>query len=137
MRRINTASVDLVLIDPPFAKNDTFTADKLKPPIKQDELDNERRLLKDWDIATAEEADDAGIAWPDDPKARGGYRDTWDWDTDVHPDWQTDLERHHPALAKLIEVTREIHGDGIAAYLCFMAIRLVEIHRILKPTGSL
>ena len=137
MRRINTASVDLVLIDPPFAKNDTFTADKLKPPIKQDELDNERRLLKDWDIATAEQADAGVIAWPDDPKARGGYRDTWDWDTDVHPDWQTDLERHHPALAKLIEVTREIHGDGIAAYLCFMAIRLVEIHRILKPTGSL
>ena len=137
LRAVNTASVDLVLIDPPFAKNDTFTADKLKPPIKQDELDNERRLLKDWDIATAEQADAAGIAWPDDPKARGGYRDTWDWDTDVHPDWQTDLERHHPALAKLIEVTREIHGDGIAAYLCFMAIRLVEIHRVLKPTGSL
>ena len=137
LRAINTASVDLVCIDPPFAKNDTFTADKLKPPIKQDELDNERRLLKDWDITTAEEADAAGIAWPDDPKSRGGYRDTWDWDTDVHPDWQTDLEHHHPALAKLIEVTREIHGDGIAAYLCFMAIRLVEIHRILKPTGSL
>ena len=137
LRAINTGSVDLVLIDPPFAKNDTFTADKLKPALSKAERDNEIRLLKLWGIATAQQADDAGIAWPDDPKARGGYRDTWDWDTDVHPDWQTDLERHHPALAKLIEVTREIHGDAIAAYLCFMAIRLVEIHRILKPTGSL
>ena len=137
LRAVNTGSVDLVLIDPPFAKNDTFTADKLKPALSKAEQGNEMRLLKRWRITTQEQADAAGIAWPDDPKARGGYRDTWDWDTDVHPDWQADLERHHPALANLIEVTREIHGDGIAAYLCFMAIRLVEIHRVLKPTGSL
>ena len=137
LRAINTASVDLVCIDPPFAKNDTFTADKLKPPIKQDELDNERRLLKDWDITTAEEADDAGIAWPDDPKARGGYRDTWSWDKDIHEDWVEGIKATHPAVNMLLEATREIHGDSIAAYLSFMAIRLFEIHRILKPTGSL
>ena len=59
-------------IDPPFAKNYTFTGDKLKPPLRADERENEGRLLSLWGIATPEQADEAGIAWPDDPKARGG-----------------------------------------------------------------
>ena len=129
--------MDLVCIDPPFAKNDTFTADKLKPPLTKDEAANEMRLLRGWGIATQEQADAAGLAWPDDPKARGGYRDTWAWDADIHEDWVDGIKATHPAVNLLIEATREIHGDGIAAYLAFMAIRLFEIHRILKPTGSL
>ena len=137
LRAINTASVDLVCIDPPFAKNDTFTGDKLRPPLRTDERDNEFRLLKEWGIATAAQADDAGVAWPDDPKAKGGYEDTWSWDDDVHPDWVTGIKATHEAVNLLIEATRQIHGDSIAAYLAFMAIRLFEIHRILKPTGSL
>ena len=137
LRAINTASVDLVCIDPPFAKNDTFTGDRLKPPLTRQEIANEKRLLKEWGIATAAQADEAGVAWPDDPKARGGYEDTWSWDDDVHPDWVTGIKATHEAVNLLIEATRQIHGDSIAAYLAFMAIRLFEIHRILKPTGSL
>ena len=137
LRSLNTASVDLVCIDPPFAKNDTFIADQLKPPLRKDERDNEFRLLKEWGIATPEQADAAGIAWPDDPKARGGYRDTWAWDADIHEDWVEGIKATHPAVNRLIEVSREIHGDSIAAYLSFMAIRLFELHRILKSTGSL
>ena len=137
LRAVNTASVDMVCIDPPFAKNDTFTGDKLRPPLRQDERDNEFRLLKEWGIATPEQADAAGIAWPDDPKARGGYKDTWAWDEDIHADWVDSIDATHPAVNMLIEATRQIHGDGIAAYLAFMDIRLFEIHRILKPTGSL
>ena len=137
LRSVNTASVDLVCIDPPFAKNDTFIGDKLRPPLRKDERDNEFRLLKEWGVATQTQADDAGVAWPDDPKARGGYKDTWSWDDDVHPDWVTGIDATHRAVSMLIEVTRQIHGDSIAAYLSFMAIRLFEIHRVLKPTGSL
>ena len=137
LRAINTGSVDLVCIDPPFAKNDTFTGDKLKPPLSKAETANEKRLLKRWGIATPEQADAAGIAWPDDPKARGGYKDQWSWEQDIHEDWVDGIKTTHPAVNLLIEATREIHGDGIAAYLCFMAIRLFEIHRVLKPTGIL
>ena len=25
----------------------------------------------------------------------------------------------------------------MAAYLCYMAVRLIELHRVLKPTGSI
>ena len=137
LRRINTNSVDLVCIDPPFAKNDTFTADRLRPPLTAAEKENEMRVLEEWGITTPEQADLAGIAWLDDPKARGGYRDTWAWDKDIHEDWVDGIKATHPAVNMLLEATREIHGDGIAAYLAFMAIRLFEIHRILKPTGSL
>ena len=137
LRSLNTASVDLVCIDPPFAKSDTFVGDKLRPPLRADERENEMRLLHGWGIATPEQADAAGIAWPDDPKARGGYKDTWAWDEDIHEDWVTGIETTHPAVGKLLDATRYIHGEDTAAYLSFMAIRLIEIHRILKPTGSL
>ena len=137
LRSLNTASVDLVCIDPPFAKNDTFVGDKLDPPLSADEQENEGRLLSLWGIATPEQADDAGIAWPDDPAARGGYQDTWSWDKDIHEDWVNGINATHQAVNMLIETTRHIHGEDTAAYLCYMAIRLIEIHRVLKPTGSL
>ena len=137
LRSLNTASVDLVCIDPPFAKNDTFVGDKLDPPLSADEQENEGRLLSLWGIATPEQADDAGIAWPDDPAARGGYQDTWSWDKDIHEDWVNGINATHQAVNMLIETTRYIHGEDTAAYLCYMAIRLIEIHRVLKPTGSL
>ena len=35
LRAVNTASVAPVCIDPPFAKNDTLAADKLKPPLSK------------------------------------------------------------------------------------------------------
>ena len=37
----------------------------------------------------------------------------------------------------LIEATRLVHGDGTPAYLCYMAVRLFEVRRVLKDTGSL
>lgn len=47
------------------------------------------------------------------------------------------LDRDWKGIAKLIDATRYVHSDSIAAYLCYMAIRVIEIHRILKSTGSL
>lgn len=37
LRTLNDECVDLVCIDPPFAKNDTFRANMLKPPLTDDE----------------------------------------------------------------------------------------------------
>ena len=105
--------------------------------MSQDEQDNEFRLLKEWGILTDKQAEEKGIAWPDDPQAKGGFKDTWSWHEDIHPDWIASIKITHPAVNMLLETTRHIHGDSISAYLAFMAIRLFEIHRILKPTGSL
>ena len=37
----------------------------------------------------------------------------------------------------VIETSRATYGDDMAAYLCFMAIRLLEMRRILKDDGSI
>ena len=41
-----------------------------------------------------------------------------------------------PALYKVIETAGIAHGEGMQSYLCMMAVRLLEMHRILKDTGS-
>ena len=37
----------------------------------------------------------------------------------------------------MIEATRVSHADDTAAFLCFLSVRLLEMHRGLKPTGSI
>ena len=137
LRTINDECVDLVCIDPPFAKNETFTAEKLKPPLSPQETDNEKRLLAEWGIRNAQDAAQVEIAWPYGGKTRGGYKDIWSWEKDVHYNWIESIEDHFPAVNKLIDATRYVHSESTAAYLCYMAIRLIEIYRVLKPTGSL
>ncbi len=137
LRSLNDECIDLVCIDPPFDKNETFTADTLKPPLSEAERLNELRLLSQWGINTPEQAGDAGLEWPADHKIRGGYKDIWRWDADIHEDWVKTLENQYPAIHSLIETTRVVHSDGRAAYLCFMAIRLIEIRRALKSAGNL
>ena len=138
LRAVNTESVDLVCIDPPFAKNETFgrkkanDQDPLKPPLTPAERDNELRLLASWGIKTPADADAARINWPET-----AYKDFWSWENDIHEDWLVDLRRTHEPVADLIKVTRYTHSESTAAYLCYMAIRLLEIHRVLKTTGSL
>ena len=137
LRSLNTGCIDLVNIDPPFAKNDTFTGNNLKPPLSDEEIATEKRLLERWGIQSAEQARAAGITWPELQNRGVSYKDAWKWDEDVHADWVTSIEATHPAVSKLLDATRHIHGEDTAAYLCFMAIRLIEIHRVLKSAGTL
>ena len=137
LQSLNDGCVDLVCIDPPFAKNETFgrknakALDPLKPPLGDDEKATELALLRRWGIRNERDAAKAGIDWPETR-----YRDIWSWQ-DVHEEWLKDIEDGYPSVHKHIEATQEIHGDGTAAYLCYMAVRLFEIRRVLKDTGSL
>ena len=135
LRSLNDECIDLVCIDPPFAKNETFTGEKLRPPLTQEEEENELRLLRHWGIDNKIDADKIGIAWPNE--STGGYKDIWSWEDDIHEEWLNGLKSDHLAIHSLIETARLIHSDDVAAYLCYMAIRIIEIHRVLKPTGSL
>ena len=78
----------------------------------------------------------------------GEYEDAWKWGdmnkrpeqwkwTDVHPKWLEEIKDDKPALYQVIEATRVSHADDTAAFLCFLSVRLLEMHRILKPTGSI
>ena len=64
------------------------------------------------------------------------FDDVWHWsrldDSDVR-----ELAVLHPAVAGLVRVAQDVHGKPMASYLVFMALRLIEMHRVLKPTGSI
>ena len=66
-----------------------------------------------------------------------GFRDTWSWEGDVERAWIDIMRADHPALWALIEAVRLTHGDAQSAYLCWLTIRLLEMHRILRDDGSL
>ena len=66
----------------------------------------------------------------------GKLPDQWAWN-EVHPIWMEEIRDDNPALYEVIEAAAACHGDDIAAFLCFLSVRLLEMHRVLKPTGSL
>ena len=135
LRALDNESVDLICIDPPFAKNQTFTG-SLRPPLSDAERQRESETLAGWGIRSQHDAEQARIEWPDADNT-GRFSDIWRWEDDVHEDWVTRIEDDYPALAKVIDSTRTAHSEGMAAYLTFMAIRIIEMHRVLKPTGSM
>ena len=69
------------------------------------------------------------------------FEDTWHW-TD-HQGGSEDafdqvMRSGHTGAAELLRAMRGFLGDNdMMAYLAMMAIRLIELHRVLKPTGSL
>ena len=62
--------------------------------------------------------------------------DQWKWN-EVHPKCLEEIQDGYPELYHAIESTRLIQGEDTAAFLCFMSVRLIEMHRILKHTGSI
>ena len=97
---MNSASVDLIYLDPPFNSNHNYAA-----PI--------------------------GSA-----AAGAEFKDTWGLD-DVKVVWHGEIKHEYPGLYALLAATREIHGDSMTAYLTYMAIRLMEMRRVLRPSGSI
>ncbi|WP_423908035.1 DNA methyltransferase [Candidatus Spongiihabitans sp.] len=65
-----------------------------------------------------------------------GFHDIWNWDDDVDIRLESFLDGH-PELFTYIDLVGEIHGPAMKAYLTFMAQRIIEMHRVLKDTGSL
>ena len=63
------------------------------------------------------------------------FRDTWSWN-DAKAEWLDQLENDHPALHRAILVAKD-HSPSMGGYCAFMAVRLIEMHRILTPDGSL
>jgi site-specific DNA-methyltransferase (adenine-specific) len=103
-------SVDLVYLDPPFNSNRSYNV-----------------LFKESDVRESEAQIHA-------------FEDTWSWDREGRVQavfdefWLTAPEKPKQMLKALIEALG--HND-VTAYLTMMAPRLVELHRVLKPTGSL
>ena len=100
MRGMNSESVELIYLDPPFNSNRTYEA-----PIGSE-------------------------------AAGASFKDAWTLDdVDVHE--HGELADRNPAAYSVIEAARQAHGKSMQSYLIFMAVRLMEMHRLLKPTGSI
>lgn len=65
------------------------------------------------------------------------FQDRWSWEDDVHETWSDQIKNDYPKLMEAIESARCAHSDGMGAFMCYMSVRLLEMHRILKPTGSI
>ena len=76
-------------------------------------------------------------ATPDSLAAGAKFQDRWSWERDIHQDWVDQVTDDYPRLMEAIESARYAHSDGMGAFMCFMAVRLLEMRRVLKPTGSI
>ena len=99
MHGMDSASVDLIYLDPPF---------------------NSKRLYKA----------------PVGSKAAGtSFKDMWSWD-DVDLGYLERIIENYPYLVQFIQSVDHIHSKAMTAYLTYMTQRIIEMHRVLKPTGS-
>ncbi len=76
-------------------------------------------------------------ATPDSLAAGAKFQDRWSWADDVEQEWVDQITDDYRFLMEAIESARYAHSDGMGAYMCFMAVRLLEMRRVLKPTGSI
>jgi DNA modification methylase len=107
---IPNESVDLIYLDPPFNSNRTYNV-----------------LFKDESGVQSS----AQIA---------AFEDTWHWDFDTEAIYKELVTSPNipSQVSSMIAALRDFIGTNqMMAYLTNMTIRLVELHRVLKPTGSL
>jgi len=65
------------------------------------------------------------------------FTDTWTWDADARRDYEEAVERGGRVSDSMRAFYTMLGGSDMMAYLARMSLRLVELHRVLKPTGSL
>jgi site-specific DNA-methyltransferase (adenine-specific) len=101
-------SIDLIYLDPPFNSNRSYNV-----------------LFKD---ESGQEAEAQLTA----------FEDTWHWDKAAEAVYHELVTDSPPQISKMIGALRDFIGaNQMTAYLVMMTARLVELHRVLKPTGSL
>ncbi len=100
LRGLNSESVDLIYLDPPFNSNRNYAA-------------------------------------PVGSRAAGAaFKDTWTL-SDLDVAWMGLIADEQPAMYKVIETAGLTHSKGMQSYLCMMAVRLLEMRRALKDSGSI
>jgi site-specific DNA-methyltransferase (adenine-specific) len=105
---IKDESIDLVYLDPPFNSNANYNV-----------------LFRG---ATGEQS----------PAQIEAFVDTWHWNESAELAFDEVLRSGAQDAANLLIAMRKFLGDNdMMAYLAMMAVRLIELRRVLTPTGSL
>ena len=68
--------------------------------------------------------------------AGAAFKDTWTL-SDLDGAWMGLIADEDPAVANLLHTASLTHGKGMQSYLTMMAVRLLEMRRVLKETGSI
>ena len=68
--------------------------------------------------------------------AGAAFKDTWSL-SDVDNAWHGELADREPALYQAIHASEATHGKGMKSYLIMLGVRLLEMKRVLKSTGSI
>jgi len=106
---IKDESVDLIYLDPPFNSNATYNVLFRSPK-------------------TGEQSQ-AQIE---------AFEDTWHWNNAAEKAFDEVMQGQNHDVAEMLRAMRSFLKDNdMMAYLTHMAVRLVELHRALKPTGSI
>ncbi len=107
-RYVADASVDLIYLDPPFNSNATYNV-----------LFRERSGEESAAQITA-------------------FEDTWHWSWESETAFQDVVTQGPEKVGSLLAALRQFLGQNdMMAYLTMMAQRMIELHRVLKPTGSI
>lgn len=105
---IKDESVDLIYLDPPFNSNANYNV-----------------LFK----SPAGEKSHAQIE---------AFEDTWHWTNEAQQAFDEVMQSGNTDAAELLRAMRAfLKENDMMAYLTMMAVRLLELHRVLKETGSL
>jgi site-specific DNA-methyltransferase (adenine-specific) len=106
--QIRESSVDLIYLDPPFNSNASYNV-----------------LFK-------------GPTGSGSAAQIEAFDDTWHWNDSAEEAFGDVVRSGNAAAATMLRAMRSFLGDNdMMAYLAMMAVRLIELHRVLKPTGSL
>jgi adenine specific DNA methylase Mod len=105
---VKDESVDLIYLDPPFNSNATYNVLFRTPKGHQSDAQIE------------------------------AFDDTWHWGEQAEAAYAELMQQSNTDVAEVIRALRSVLGENdMMAYLAMMAIRLLELRRALKPTGSL
>ena len=76
-------------------------------------------------------------ATPDSLAAGARFQDRWSWAEDVEQAWVDQIADDWPAVHAVIDASKTTYGQDMAAFLCFMGVRLLEMRRVLREDGSI
>ncbi len=66
------------------------------------------------------------------------FEDTWHWTEETERTFQEIIDTAPAHVIEMIRAFRQFTGNNdMMAYLTMMCVRLIELHRVLKPTGSI
>lgn len=105
---IASASIDLIYLDPPFNSN------------------------RNYNVLFKEKSGN------DSTSQIRAFTDTWTWDESARDAYQELVRTAPENVSRMIEAMKTFIGQNdMMAYLVMMTQRLLELHRVLKPTGSI